>query len=227
MQDILAPEKFSLNDLEGLGAQVFGLFEKYDPAEAMNALTAGQYAREDGLNYGGRGPAWSNVTVRKVIAKYAAQAKKVVLLDWHTGLGDFGKPYFISFNDVGSAEYLVSETWWGKGVFGDQSAFEKSGSQPNYKGVLVAGIEQELPPQADVVRAVVEFGTYDNATMMGALIVDRWLRFAASQPFDQGTLQIQQWMIERFIPDDEAWRSSVRAAAGTIHKQMLCGLADW
>ena len=224
----LAPADFSLEQIETVAVGVAELFATHEPQAVLNAITAGQYISEEGLNFGGREAARSNIVVRDVIKRHAVNAKKVVLLDWHTGLGEFAEPFFISFNEVKSTSYSVSKSWWGDEVFDDNSAFGAGSARPDYRGVLVAGIGDELPEDAEVVRVVIEFGTYDVPRVLGALVADQWLRKQSGVRSTSGdTQELRDWMREQFIPADPSWRDAVISISEDIHQKTLAGLAGW
>ncbi len=227
VQAILASTPVNFETLEGLGAKVGPLVEKYGAGPVINAVTAGQYAFPEGLNYGGEAPSWSNQTLRGIIKRETTQASRVVFLDWHSGLGSFGEPCYLCFNTPASPNFKRVHNWWGIDAGADESAFDTADSQPQYSGLLVQGLAEELPATAESVRAVIEFGTYDNMVMLGALMVDRWLRFSATTPLSTDDLELKQWMIERFYPSDSSWREAVITMSRNIHKQTLDGLLAW
>ena len=227
VQAILASTPLNFETLDDLPAKVGPLVEKYGAGPVINAVTAGQYTFPEGLNYGGSAPSWSNKTLRGIIKRETAQASRVVFLDWHSGLGSFGEPCYLCFNTPASPNYKRVHDWWGIDAGADDSAFDTSDSQPQYSGLLVQGLAEELPATAESVRAVIEFGTYENMVMLGALMVDRWLRFAATTPLSAHDQELKQWMIERFYPSDSAWREAVITMSRNIHKQTLDGLLAW
>ena len=227
IQQLFATDPVNFELLENLGAQVAPLLEKYGLEPVINAVTAGQYTFPAGLNFGGESASWSNLTLRGIIRAHCESAGKVVLLDWHTGLGEFGKPCYLCFNAPGSATYQHACNWWGEEAVAESSAFGSGGAQPQYSGLLVQGLAQELPQEAKSVQAVIEFGTYDNMTMVGALIVDRWLRFDSPKALSAENQQLKTWMIERFYPVEAQWREAVLNQALDIHQRTLQGLMNW
>lgn len=227
IQQLFAVDPVNFALLEDIPGRVAPLLEKFGFEPVINAATAGQYAFPTGLNFGGEAESWSNQTLRSVLRKHCEATSKVVLLDWHTGLGNFAKPCYLCFNPPGSTTFQAACSWWGEEAVAESSAFGSGGVQPDYSGLLVQGLAQELPAGAESVQAVIEFGTYDNMVMIGALMVDRWLRFAAPEPLTDEGRQLKTWMIERFIPADPAWRAAVIRIARDIHQRTLDGLLCW
>jgi len=223
VQQLLATCPLSFQTLDELPGKVGPLVEKYGAGPVINAVTAGQYTFPEGLNYGGVSASWSNTTLRSIIKEQAAAAKKVVFLDWHSGLGNFAEPCYLCFNSTTSPQYQQIHDWWGIEAAADASAFD-SDAQPKYSGLLVQGLAEELAEGASSIQAVIEFGTYDNMVMVGALMVDRWLRFDAPQPLSNDDQALKTWMKERFYPPEAPWREAVINMARDIHRKTLEGL---
>jgi hypothetical protein len=59
------------------------------------AITGGQYTDPKGLFYGCRFDAWSNRTNWEIAYRYISNKNRVVVIDFHTGLGEFGKAEII------------------------------------------------------------------------------------------------------------------------------------
>jgi Protein of unknown function (DUF2817)/Multicopper oxidase len=58
---------------------------------AYQAVVAGgQYTFPDGMFFGGQSATWSNQTFRAIVKKHGAAAKRVGLIDVHSGLGPTG-----------------------------------------------------------------------------------------------------------------------------------------
>ena len=76
----------------------------------------GQYARPNGLFYGGREASWSNRVLRQILADNVLETvRRVAVLDIHTGLGKpgFGEPIYVGpiKND-----YETAKKWYGQEV---------------------------------------------------------------------------------------------------------------
>ncbi len=50
-----------------------------------------------GSTTGGRPPEWSNVVLERILGEHATGVECVGLIDWHTGIGEYGKPFFLCF----------------------------------------------------------------------------------------------------------------------------------
>jgi len=227
VQALFAPENLDFQVMQGVSGASGALIEKFGPERVLNAATAGQYSFPKGLNFGGQSASWSNSTLRSIIRAHAASVTKAVFLDWHTGLGPYGELCYLCFNAPQSGAYQSASSWWGPEALEDTSAFETGDARPDYSGLLVQGLAEELPAGTESVKAVIEFGTYDNMEMLGALVTDRWLRFGAPQPLSVESEELKAWMIERFYPSDPAWRKAVLKAALEVQNRTFQGLLEW
>jgi len=76
--------------------------DKHGRDALFDTLARGQYRHPDGLMYGGKDREWSNRTLETIVQETLGGAEKVAFIDWHTGIGDYGKPFFLCFNEAGS-----------------------------------------------------------------------------------------------------------------------------
>lgn len=109
----LTPAVWSRESFDSVSRAEADLIEKEGADALFNALVAGQYSHPDGLLFGGNGREWSNVMLERILAEHFGHASKVAFIEWHTGIGDYGKPFFLSFNEPHSAELRQAALWWG------------------------------------------------------------------------------------------------------------------
>ena len=82
-------------------------------AAAQRAVSGGQYSHPHGLFYGGTFETWSNRTVRAVFRRYLSEARRVVVVDVHTGLGEYRHAEVILNVPSASPEYRRALDIWG------------------------------------------------------------------------------------------------------------------
>ena len=223
LHPIICPAELSTQGLEKITAGIMQLMQKHGPAELSNALTKGQYSHPSGLNYGGVEEQWSAHQIKEIVMQHASGAELVAFIDWHTGLGPRGEPFFLCFNAPESELYNKVSSWWGLDKAQDDEGFG-DGQRPDYSGLLFTGIQQVLAP-ITVAGGVIEFGTQSNAEMLTALIIDRWLRFGVHSDDDIKS-NFKAQMLEAFSPIDDSWRNRVLPAAAAIIEKTLIGLEN-
>lgn len=187
-----------------------------------DAFNGGQYAHADGIFYGGREPQWSNLTFRKMLREAVGSAENVHLLDLHTGIGPFGRPFHINFDAPGSAARTLAETIWGREALAGEGSTHAAFA--TYQGLLMDAASNELASRR-VSRCVVEFGTYPRPRMQRAHLALAWSRRQKDRT-SETALSAHSEYCDAFVPADAGWRQSVirhgielcTAASGRISK---------
>ena len=171
IHDLLLP-----SDWDGPGrAKADAALQAWVKANGLSALQAavagGQYEFPDGMFFGGRQATWSNQTFRAIAKKHGAAAKRVGLIDIHSGLGPtgYGEPISVVARDTPGFER--ARTWWGDDVTSITDGTSKS---TPVTGPLMGGVEESLPG-AEVTSIGLEFGTVELLEVLDALRGDNWL----------------------------------------------------
>jgi hypothetical protein len=193
-------------------------------ADALfSALVAGQYNHPDGLMYGGNGREWSNLTLERILCEHIGHASKVAFIEWHTGIGEYGKPFFLSFNELHSDERRQAENWWGEGV---SDARPHGMERPTYSGLVFYGVQAFLS-KARVAGAVIEFGTRGPEAGAVAMRQDRWLRFHGEAVNAEMQTLMRADLRDSLNPASYLWRHAVLDHAVALTDSAVCGLARW
>jgi hypothetical protein len=188
----------------------------------FDTLARGQYLHQDGLIFGGKDREWSNRTLETIVKEMLAGAEKVAFIDWHTGIGDYGKPFFLCFNEAGGALFQRACDWWGKE---NVDGVKPHGMErPHYTGLVFNGVQRFLGNR-EMCGAVIEFGTRGPG-MRRALRLDQWLRRQDKlDPDVRAGLQAD--MMDAFCPFDGQWRQDTLESGLKLTDQALKGLATW
>ncbi|MFT3778663.1 MAG: M14 family metallopeptidase [Ottowia sp.] len=203
--------------------------ERWIEANGREAWTEcimkGQYEVPSGLQYGGQAAQWSSDSLREILAKHLPAVKKLGFIDWHTGLGQPGEPFFLCFSERGSPEWLRACEWWSVQAIENDDGYDGS-DRPPYNGLVFYGVRDAMP-QAAVTGAVVEFGVLPLKETFDQLRIDRWLRFGDVSGDAVQLAQLRRQVHEAFTSADPAWRSQVIAHAQQIQLAALEGLKAW
>ena len=137
----------------------------------QTVVAGGQYTFPDGMFFGGQCAAWSNQTFQAIVKKHGAAAKRVGLIDIHSGLGPtgYGEPISILAPDTPGFER--ARTWWGGEV---TSLIGGTSKSPPVTGPLIGSIEETLP-HAETTSIGLEFGTVELLAVLDAIRGDNWL----------------------------------------------------
>ncbi|MBL8672000.1 MAG: DUF2817 domain-containing protein [Alphaproteobacteria bacterium] len=191
----------------------------------IDSLFRGQYAHPDGVFYGGTKREWSNRKLEEICGTHLKHARRVGVLDWHTGIGKPGEPVILTFNTAGDGLYEQVCSWWGKD-FVDAGLFVKGVPRPRYTGLVFQGVQQ-FAKHAQVAGAVIEFGTkVERMDTFHALRLDVWLKFKAPKG-DPRRAAFETEVREAFSLSDPGWQRMVLGQARLLHEQMVQGLGRW
>lgn len=176
----------------------------------------GQYRHAQGLFYGGAEASWSNLLFNRIAQRYVRGAGRVVLLDFHTGLGAYGEPELICARPPDERV----RTW-----FSDRLTCAQLGNAvgPGLSGTIGQGLRRAVG-EVDVYSITAEFGTYDVHRVLMALIADNWLH-ARGSVNGSAASTIKQETRTCFYPDTDEWRESMLAGSQRILREALAGLA--
>jgi hypothetical protein len=217
LADEVAPESLSFlgstRDLLSLSWYMIkkGVFE------LRKAISQGQYSHQEGLFYGGNAATWSSVTVETIVHKYLSSAKKVMVVDYHTGLGDFAAAELIMNVPTESYAYKYAKDCWGEVV---RSTKEGSVSI-DIRGSLKLAIPKMLP-QANVTAVSLEFGTFPARKVFWTMRAENWLHHHADEGHSEWK-RIKSNLLQVFYPRDNTWEQAVWEKGKRVsEKALIC-----
>lgn len=194
--------------------------QKHGAFGLQGALSGGQYAHPNGIFYGGSKPTWSNRTIRAVAREELGGARRVGVIDFHTGLGPFGHGELICTVPPGSKSFERSKAWYGAELTSPESGTSTSAI---VVGCMTDSFPQELP-DAEVTSVALEYGTYPVPDVLNAVREDNWLHQRGDLASAQGKA-MKANMKERFFPAGDKWREMVWTRANQTIGWTLKGLA--
>ncbi len=121
LADFIAPKDISRDAMKAANAKLRAYSEAHGAFALQEAISKGQYAYPDGLYFGGRRKSWSAEMVDDVLREELASVQRLVVIDFHTGLGAHGEGEMISEDLPGSAPYLRAKKMWGSRVKSSQA----------------------------------------------------------------------------------------------------------
>jgi hypothetical protein len=164
-------------------------------------LPVGQYDYPDWLYYGGRGPTQSSLALESFLPTLLDEAREVVHLDFHTGLGKWAE-----------CELLVSESegpdncsWWLEHFDARMVRKLKSFTRAyEIRGGFGPWL-RALFPDARYRFATAEFGTYSPMRVIGALADElRWRGDLGTDPLAHAS---RGRLADTFVPRSRNWRT--------------------
>jgi len=219
LADAIKPARWDEAHL-GKAQQVFDAFiQKNGMFGFQGAVSGGQYTHKDGVFFGGARPTWSNINIRRIIREELSKAKRIGVIDFHTGLGPFGHGEIIATGAPGSPAMTRTKAWYGDEVTSPESGTSTSAV---VVGVMVDAFPQEAP-YAETTAVALEYGTYPVLEVLQAVRQDNWLHAHGDLNSAQGK-EMKAYMRERFYPAEDRWKEMVWSRADEVIGKALKGL---
>ena len=195
--------------------------ETHGRSALQTAISGGQYKHPDGIFFGGHAPTWSRLVMEEVFAGRLAPAKRVAVVDFHTGLGPYGHGERICVHPPGSADLKRATDWYQGDVtspaLGTSSSVELHGC--NEVGMAKALGRRELTAIA------LEYGTIPTPEVRLALCADNWLHHHGEPGSAEGRA-IKDRIRAAFYPDTADWKKLVWDRAVETLRCALNGLSQ-
>jgi hypothetical protein len=207
----IAPRDVSRATMKAANARLRAYSDRHGDFALQEAITKGQYCYPDGLYYGGAKESWSARMLRDVLREELRGVERLVVVDFHTGLGEHGHGEMISEDLPGSPAYARAKAMWGNRVRSSEAGESVSAPLTGTVDKAVAG----LLPGVELTFAALEVGTRPTRDVFNALRRDNWLhRFAGTDHADAEA--IRREIRDAFYPDTDEWKLMVWEAADEV-----------
>jgi predicted deacylase len=216
LADVVSPKSISFwSNLRS----IFKLFQYRllnGKAELKKAISGGQYIDPQGVFYGGQNETWSNMTIRAITRRYLSKAKRVVVIDFHTGLGPYGNAEVILNEEKHSPSYKRAVEWWG-----DKAKTTASGESVSvHLDTTLKRAFSQMLPKTEVTAVTLEFGTYSELKVLWALRTENWLHNYGAREHPESN-RIKTNLLRVFYPDDDIWKLKVWEQGQKLVEQVL------
>ncbi len=182
----------------------------------QTAISQGQYEHPKGLFFGGNAKTWSNHTLQRIIDRHLTLVSRVVLIDFHTGLGEYRAAEVIAGAGPGNPSDERMLKWWGNRVKTPDAGDAVS---PPISGSLKHGFIRLLPG-VDVTAVSLEFGTSPLSEVLWALRAENYLHHHGSMALADAPA-IKAEIKRVFYPDTADWKRAVWRQAKEVVGQVL------
>lgn len=193
-------------------ARMVMLALKHGVQSFWETLPVGQYDYPDWLFFGGGSPAQSVQELERFLPTVLGDAKEVVHLDFHTGLGTWTEAQLL----VSESEGVDNCAWWDAN-YGQPFVRQMKSHTKAYevRGGFGPWL-RALFPACRYRYATAEFGTYSAMRVMGALADElRWHFELGDETFGHAS---RRRLSETFVPHSRSWRAkTLTTALGWVH----------
>ena len=217
--DWIAPKDMSRDSLKAANAKLKAYADAHGTFALQEAISKGQYVFPDGMYFGGQKDAWSAAMLRDVFREELRDVKKLIVIDFHTGLGAHGHCEMISEDMPGSPGYVRARSIWGARVCSSEAG--ESVSAP-LNGTIDKAVP-DLLPGAEITFAALEAGTAPARDVFNALRRDNWLHCVAGHDHADAEA-IRREIRAAFYPDTAEWKRMVWKTAEEVVQQALKAL---
>ena len=179
----------------------------------QQAILSGQYRHPQGLFYGGRALEPSVRTILELLrAPRWRDARRVLVLDLHTGYGRYGSHTLMADMDPASEAYRDLVRWFGA----ERVSTSRTPGAIAYP--VSGGLSECLDAQLRAHAAVLEFGTYGAARVLAALRREN-RAFHYDGADSRARRRAAAELEELFCPRDPRWRRCLLAQGSAVLAQ--------
>ncbi len=219
LADVISPKSISVWENTKLRLSLLWYRLRYGKAALIQALSGDQFTHPQGIFFGGHHETWSNKTLKEIARRYLSNARKVIFIDFHTGLGPHGNAEVIMNVKPNSAAYKRAVRWWGNRV-------KTTVSGESLSVHLEASLKLAIPkmiPQAEVTSVSLEFGTYPAKEAFWALRAENWLYHYGDENHPKAQ-EIKAELLKVFYPNTEDWKLQVWQQGKEVVDQALLAI---
>jgi uncharacterized protein DUF2817 len=220
LADAICPSEWQEVALATAQRKLDAFGKKHGPAALQAAITAGQYNHADGVFYGGERPTWSRETLLKIVTEHAARARRLAVIDYHTGLGPWGYGEPIVTHAPNTPGIARARQWYGDRI---TSPALGNSTSADVKGDILTGLEARHRG-IEFTCLALEYGTLSLQQVLDAVRADNWLHAHGDPKSAQGR-DIKVMVRDAFYGDKDDWKGMIFEQAVAAERNALRGLA--
>ena len=208
LAEAISPKDISREAMKAANAKLRAYAAEHGDFALQEAVSKGQYAYPDGVYYGGARESWSSAMLKDVLREELRDVQRLIVIDFHTGLGPHGYGEMISEDLPGSAAYARAKAMWGERVRSSEAG--ESVSAP-LTGTIDTAFATWIGNR-ELTFAALEMGTLPTREVFNALRRDNFLHMVAGGDHPEAET-IRRDMRAAFYPDTAEWKRMAWQAA--------------
>lgn len=219
LAEAICPREWNDAALGAAKAQLEAYAKAHGAAALQFAITGGQYKHGDGVFYGGSAPVWSRRTMLEIVAKLATHARRLAMIDFHTGLGPWGYGEPIVTHAPDSPGLVRARQWYGERITSPRLG---NSTSADVRGDILTGVEERYAG-IEVTGLALEYGTLSLREVLDAVRADNWLHVHGSLDSAKGR-EIKRLVRDAFYGDRHDWKEMIFEQALAAERKALSGL---
>ncbi|BFG80286.1 hypothetical protein PTKU46_83200 [Paraburkholderia terrae] len=188
----------------------------------IQTVSGGQWAHPDGLFYGGDHPSWSRSMLTEIFTKRLHRAGRVIMLDFHTGLGLPGYVEPIIHCRRNERGFPRTQAWIGAAA---TSIYGGGAIAAEVQGDGLSAIQKMLP-NALVDAVSLECGVLSIDKVEFALRADNWLHMHGDLRSAEAA-DIKKMIRAAFNSDEPLWQGMALGQGLAACRAAVCGLTQF
>jgi hypothetical protein len=225
LADAIAPKDISAEAMQAANAKLRAYSERHGPFALQSALSSGQYRFADGIYYGGAQLSWSSLMLKDVLREELAGVATLVVIDFHTGLGESGAAEIITEDAPGTPGFVRAKAIWGDSLASTEGGGSLSAPLTGTIDAAMAAWVQEMGAGKTALTFVaLEVGTEPVPVVFEALRKDNWLHCHGGLGHPDADA-IKQQIRAAFYPDTVEWKRAVWAHGQAAVDAALAAIA--
>ena len=206
-----------------LRERYFGTFTVKD---FRDAVSNGQYQYPKEIGYGGKKFEPQVIWAQKQLPKIFAKFKKILVYDFHAGLGEKNELHLILNNDDSEEEKKRIYTLFEPGMKSRSfkiTPVEADGFYDTHGDYL--GFIKQMNKRAKVIALAAEFGTMGVSTLnqidtLSRILLENQGHWNGYEN-DEAKKETQEFLLELFAPSDKTWWKSVDTKGRALFDQSM------
>lgn len=219
--DWLTPSEWSGPVREEADRRLASFVQQHGERELMRIMRLGQHSHPKSLTYHGRGPTWSKRVVDRIADGWLSRAKRIAVLDIHTGYGPPGVGLIMSYAQEGSPGLAWLRDW-----YGDVHVTGHDPLIPTHARWPYDTIADRLPGTA--VRTVaLEYGSSETDELSFEMVRAANFHHLRGDPLSPEGRAVQKQFRARFYIETDTWKEKVLRRGIEVFERTQAGLEAW
>ncbi|MEK7794548.1 MAG: DUF2817 domain-containing protein [Candidatus Hydrogenedentota bacterium] len=219
---IMSPRAWS-EDVWKVGQDMYAALAKHFGRDRLIlAHRKGQHHNPKGQQYHGNGPTWSKTTFDFIIDEHLAGARRIGVLDIHTGFGDYGVGMITSYCRPETEKFKRIMRWVGGAKYypGDSPHI------PRHDKSFPFDFIEKRVPGSEVTAGVLEYGTVPPITTPHIWPANLYFHMYGDPLSPEGRAIAKEYRAFCYQEKDD-WKNSVWERGREVVQNMLDGMGEW